>query len=141
MNEPAPTKLRELLAIVYGNVQGVFYRRFIQVKAQELGAVALAAAASMESGKPFVLVRNQKKDYGTAKQVEGILNPGDRVLIIEDIATTGGQMLESVTALRNAGAVVDRVIVVIDRLEGARENIEGEGLTFNALFTTKDLGI
>ena len=69
----------------------------------ELGAVALAAAAAIESGKPFVLVRNRKKEYGTSKQIEGVLNKGERVLIIEDVLTTGGQVLESVASLREAG--------------------------------------
>jgi orotate phosphoribosyltransferase len=107
----------------------------------ELGAVALAAAAAMESGKPFVLVRNRKKDYGTSKQIEGVLNKGERVLIIEDVLTTGGQVLESVASLREMGAVVERIVAIIDRMEGARENIEGAGLKFEALFTTKDLGV
>src|SRR5215208_6339572 len=107
----------------------------------ELGAVALAAAAAMESGKPFVLVRNKKKDYGTAKAIEGVLNKGDRVLIIEDVLTTGGQVLESVESLRELGAVVERIVAIIDRMEGARENIEGAGLKFEALFTTRDLGV
>src|SRR3712207_5819880 len=70
----------------------------------ELGAVALAASAAMELGKPFVLVRNKKKEYGTGKAIEGVLNKGDRVVIIEDVLTTGGQVLESVASLREAGA-------------------------------------
>ena len=107
----------------------------------ELGAVALAAAASMESGKPFVLIRNRKKDYGTSKQIEGVLNPGEKVLIIEDVLTTGGQVLESVASLREAGAIVERIVAIIDRQEGARANIEGAGLKFDALFTTEDLGV
>jgi orotate phosphoribosyltransferase len=107
----------------------------------ELGAVALAAAASMESGKPFVLIRNRKKDYGTSKQIEGVLNAGEKVLIIEDVLTTGGQVLESVASLREAGAIVERIVAIIDRQEGARANIEGAGLKFDALFTTEDLGV
>ena len=107
----------------------------------ELGAVALAAAAAMESGKPFVLVRNRKKHYGTSKQIEGVLNKGEKVLIIEDVLTTGGQVLESVASLREMGATVERIVAIIDRMEGARENIEGAGLKFEALFTTKDLGV
>jgi orotate phosphoribosyltransferase len=107
----------------------------------ELGAVALAASAAMEADKPFVLGRKKKKDYGTAKAIEGVLNPGDRVLIIEDVLTTGGQVLESVATLREAGAVVERIVAIIDRMEGARANIEGAGLKFDALFTTKDLGV
>jgi len=112
-----------------------------RIAGAELGAVSLAASASMASGKPFVIVRNQKKDYGTRKLVEGILNPGDRVLIVEDVLTTGGQVLEAARSLIEAGAVVDRIVAVIDRMEGARENIEKAGYVFDALFTTEDLGV
>ena len=62
----------------------------------ELGGVALAAATSMATGKPFVIIRNTKKDYGTSKPYEGTLTDADSVLLVEDIATTGGQVLEEV---------------------------------------------
>lgn len=107
----------------------------------ELGAVALAAATSMASGKPFVLVRNLKKGYGSGKLVEGILQPGDRVVIIEDILTTGGQIVEAARSLEAAGAKVIKMLGTIDRLEGARENIEAAGYVYEVLFTVKDLGI
>jgi orotate phosphoribosyltransferase len=112
-----------------------------RIAGAELGAVPLAAAAGMASGKPIVFIRNQKKDYGTAKQVEGVLNPGETVLIVEDVLTTGGQVLEAAKTLADLGAKVERIVAVIDRLEGARDNIERAGFTFDSLFTTKDLGI
>jgi orotate phosphoribosyltransferase len=112
-----------------------------RIAGAELGAVPLAAAAGMASGKPIVFIRNQKKDYGTAKQVEGILNPGETVLIVEDVLTTGGQVLEAAKTLQDLGAKVEKIVAVIDRLEGARDNIEEAGFTFESLFTTKDLGI
>ncbi|HEV2296200.1 MAG TPA: orotate phosphoribosyltransferase [Tepidisphaeraceae bacterium] len=112
-----------------------------RIAGAELGAVPLAAAAGMASGKPIVFIRNQKKDYGTAKQVEGVLNPGETVLIVEDVLTTGGQVLEAAKTLQDLGAKIERIVAVIDRLEGARENIEKAGLMFESLFTTKDLGI
>jgi orotate phosphoribosyltransferase len=112
-----------------------------RIAGAELGAVPLATAAGMAANKPIVFIRNQKKEYGTAKQVEGILNAGETVLIVEDVLTTGGQVLEAARTLTDLGAKVDRIIAVIDRLEGARENIEGAGLRFESLFTTKDLGI
>ncbi len=112
-----------------------------RIAGPELGAVALAAAASIAAGKPFVIVRNAKKDYGSAKQIEGVLEKGDTVVIVEDIMTTGGQVLEAAKTLEAAGAKIDRIVGVIDRLEGARANIEGAGYIFESLFTTKDLGI
>jgi orotate phosphoribosyltransferase len=112
-----------------------------RIAGAELGAVPLAAAASMHSGKPCVFIRNQKKDYGTAKLVEGVLNAGETVLIVEDILTTGGQVLESCKVLKDLGVKIEKIVGVIDRMEGARENIEGAGYVFESLLTTKDLGI
>ena len=107
----------------------------------ELGGVALAAAVSMASGKPFVIIRNTKKDYGTAKPYEGKISDADSVLLVEDIATTGGQVIEAARLISGMGAKVERIVAVIDRQEGARENIEEAGFTFDALFTKADLGI
>ena len=112
-----------------------------RIAGPELGAVALAAAASMSCGKPFFIVRNQKKGYGGDKLVEGILNAGENILIVEDILTTGGQVLEAAKVIEAAGAKVAGICGVIDRLEGARQNIENAGYRFDALFTTLDLGI
>lgn len=107
----------------------------------ELGGIPLVTVASIATGKPSVLIRNQKKDYGTAKQLEGKLNEGERIIIVEDVATTGGQVLEAAKVIEATGAKVVAIIAVIDRQEGARENIEGGGFAFDALFTKKDLGI
>jgi orotate phosphoribosyltransferase len=112
-----------------------------RIAGAELGAVPLAAATSIYSGKPCVFIRNQKKEYGTAKQVEGVLNAGETVMIVEDVMTTGGQVLESCKVLTEMGVKIDRIVGVIDRLEGARENIEKAGYVFESLFTTKDLGV
>ena len=70
-----------------------------------------------------------------------LLSPGDHVMIVEDVLTTGGQVLEAAKILQDAGATIERIVAVIDRLEGARENIERAGLVFESLFTSKDLGI
>lgn len=107
----------------------------------ELGGIPLVTAAAMASGRPTVLIRNQKKEYGTAKQFEGKIEQGDRILIIEDVATTGGQSIEAAKLLEALGTKVLGIVVVIDRQEGARENIEQAGFAFHALFTKADLGI
>ncbi|MEM8736889.1 MAG: orotate phosphoribosyltransferase [Planctomycetota bacterium] len=108
----------------------------------ELGGIPLVTAAAMATGLPMVLIRNAKKDYGTAKQFEGVLKPRDRILITEDIATSGGQSIEAARLLRDQmQADVAGIVVVIDREEGARENIEAAGFHFHALFTKTELGI
>ncbi len=107
----------------------------------ELGGIPLVSAASMASGLPCVFVRNAKKNYGTAKQLEGKLEPGDRVVIVEDVATTGGQAIEAAKVITETGAEVVKIIVTINRNEGAKENIEQAGFAFEALFDVSDLGV
>jgi len=107
----------------------------------ELGGVALAAATAMETGKNWVIIRNSKKGYGTGKLIEGKLNKGDVVLLVEDIATTGGQVLEAAKVITEAGAKVKKIVATIDRKQGAGENITNAGYKFEALLTKDDLGI
>jgi orotate phosphoribosyltransferase len=107
----------------------------------ELGAVSLAASASMKTGKPFAIVRKGEKGYGTSKLIEGTDVAGRKVLLVEDIGTTAGAALQAAETLKNAGADVLRLVFVIDRLQGARENVEAAGFEFHALFTKEDLGI
>ncbi len=107
----------------------------------ELGGIPLVTATALVTGKPIIFIRNQKKDYGTAQQIEGRLEKSDRVLVLEDIATTGGQVLEAAQQLTELGAEIVKIVAVIDRQEGARENIEGAGFAFDSLFTKADLGI
>jgi orotate phosphoribosyltransferase len=133
--ETQPEILRELGRMFAERIGAQVQR----IAGAELGAVALAAAASLASGKPFVIVRNQRKDYGTSKLLEGVLEPGETVLLVEDVLTTGGQVLEAAKSLEAAGAKIDRIIGVIDRQEGARQAIEQAGYTFESLFTADDL--
>jgi orotate phosphoribosyltransferase len=113
-----------------------------RIAGAELGAIALAAAASLETGRPFVIIRNSKKaGYGTGKLIEGKLEKGDRVLVVEDIVTSGGQAVEAMNVLTEAGATVDRLVAVIDRQEGGRQSIEAAGFTLESLLTSEDLGI
>lgn len=107
----------------------------------ELGGIPLVTGVGLRMGRPSVFVRNAKKEYGTARRLEGALNAGERVILLEDVATTGGQALEAVGVLREAGASVLAIIAAIDRQEGARENVESHGLRFEALFTKSDLGV
>jgi len=111
------------------------------VAGPELGAVSLAAAASLASGKPSAIVRKARKDHGTAKLIEGQPVAGRKVVLVEDVGTTAGAALEAAKTLTDAGARVVRIIFAIDRMEGARENVEAAGYQFDALLTKDDLGI
>ena len=107
----------------------------------ELGGVALAAATAMETGKNWVILRNKKKGYGTDKMVEGVLKSSDVVLLVEDIATTGGQVLEAAKVITETGATVKKIVCVIDRKQGAEENITQASYKFESILTKNDLGI
>ena len=107
----------------------------------ELGGVALAAATAMATNKKWIIVRNSKKDYGTSKMIEGVLKKDDVVLLVEDIATTGGQVLEAAKIITEAGAKVKKIVAVIDRKQGAGENITAAGYKFESILTKEDLGI
>jgi orotate phosphoribosyltransferase len=104
-----------------------------------LGAVPLVAVTSVETGNPYVVVRKKAKEYGTANRIEGRLETGEEVVVLEDIATTGQSALDAVAALRELGAVVDRVLVVVDREEGARELLADHDVELEALVTASDL--
>lgn len=135
------SRLGDLFAQRIQDIQAVAAAPIQRLAGAELGGIPLVTVASLRTGLPAIFVRNAKKDYGTAKQVEGVLNPGDRVIFVEDVATTGGQALEAVNVLRSLGAHVEGVIAVIDRQEGARDNLQNAGLRFESLFTKADLGV
>ncbi len=105
----------------------------------ELGGVPLAAVASQVSGLPTVFVRKRAKTYGTCRLAEGGEIAGRRVAVIEDVVTSGGQVIESCRELRNQEADVAAVLCVIDREAGGRENLAVEGLDLRALFTMSQL--
>ncbi|MFW6188934.1 MAG: orotate phosphoribosyltransferase [Planctomycetota bacterium] len=106
-----------------------------------LGGVPLATAVALRTGLPFVIVRKAGKDYGTEKRLEGELSAGEKVVLVEDVATTAGAALSAVEALRQAGAGQVTVLLVLDRQEGAAENFADADVPFRALFTSESLGI
>jgi orotate phosphoribosyltransferase len=95
----------------------------------------------MQTGKKWIIIRNSKKDYGTSKMIEGVLNKNDVVLLVEDIATTGGQVLEAAKIITETGAKIKKIVAVIDRKQGAGENITSAGYKFESILTKDDLGI
>jgi len=105
----------------------------------ELGAVALAAATSLESGLPFLIVRKAAKEYGTAQQLEGVYEEGECVCLIEDVVTSGGAAIEAVEALRNAGLRVSNAICVVDREEGGVDELARHAVRLRPLFTASEL--
>jgi orotate phosphoribosyltransferase len=105
----------------------------------EMGGIPIATAISLQTNLPCVFVRKKAKDYGTRKIAEGVDVQGLKVTIIEDVVTTGGAILAGVLALRERGALVDTVLCVIDREQGAGESLRATGLALKGLFTASEL--
>jgi orotate phosphoribosyltransferase len=104
-----------------------------------LGSIPLATALSLETGIPLLMVRKERKDHGTGKLVEGDLEAGDEVLVVEDVITTAGSSIKAINELRGEGAKVSYVMSVIDREGGGRENLAEIGIELHALVKGSDL--
>jgi orotate phosphoribosyltransferase len=111
----------------------------VRLAGPELGAVALAASASLASGLPFLIVRKAAKDYGTARRIEGAFEEGDCVCLVEDVVTSGGALLEAVEAVREAGLVVRSAVCVVDREEGGAEALARRGVRLHPVFRAGEL--
>jgi orotate phosphoribosyltransferase len=105
----------------------------------ELGAVALAAAASLESGLPFLIVRKEAKDYGTSNRLEGAYSAGQRVCLVEDVVTSGGAACEAVRALREGGLVCSTAVCVVDREEGGTDGLARLAVRLRPLFRAQEV--
>jgi orotate phosphoribosyltransferase len=112
-----------------------------RLAAPELGAVLLGGTVSMELNIPLVLVRKSAKGHGTDRALEGALEPGDRVTLIEDVLTTGGEAVSAIEKVRAGGGAVIHLVAVLDREEGAAENLERLGVPFTPLFRRSDLPV
>lgn len=111
----------------------------VRLAGPALGAVALAASASMTSGLPFIIVRGEAKEYGTANRIEGPFERGELVCLLEDVVTTGGALAESVSALRDEGLEVRKAVCVVDREEGGSDALARLGVRLRALFRAEEL--
>jgi orotate phosphoribosyltransferase len=136
--ETEPTLLRELghrLGAVARDVEP----EAVRLAGPALGAVALAASASMASELPFIIIRGETKGYGTANRLEGLFEPGDVVCLVEDVVTSGGALCEAVEAVREAGLVVRHAVCVVDREEGGADALARLGVRLASLYRAGEL--
>jgi orotate phosphoribosyltransferase len=111
----------------------------VRLAGPELGAVALAAAASLASGLPFLIVRKEAKGYGTDNRLEGAYEQGELACLVEDVVTSGGAAISAVEALRESGLTVRRAVCVVDREEGGAEALAKAEVDLRALFRATEL--
>ena len=111
----------------------------VRLAGPELGAVPLAAAASLASGLPFLIVRKEAKEYGTSNRLEGVYAEGDLVCVVEDVVTSGGAAVEAVKALREAGLECSTAICVVDREEGGVDALARHAVRLWPIFRASEV--
>lgn len=109
-----------------------------KVAGPALGAVPIATAISLEAKIPLLMIRKEKKGYGTSKLIEGDLIPGDEVILVEDVTTTGGSLLKAIKAIKDNGGIVKRAFVVVDRCEGAIDEFNKENIKLEPLLLVNE---
>jgi orotate phosphoribosyltransferase len=111
----------------------------LKIAGVELGSVAIATAVSIETEKDLIIIRKKAKNYGTKNKIEGMLNKNDKVIVVEDVTTTGGSVIKAVDEIRKNGGIVEKVFVIVDRMEGARENLKNMGIELIPLVNVEEL--
>jgi len=134
-----PSHPREFKLLIDEMAREALKHRFDAVCGIAVGGLPLATGVALALSKPLVYVRRDKKDHGTQKQLEGDFEPGAKVLLLDDVATTGGSLLEALRVARAHGLAADTALVVVDREEGAREALEAEGVKLVSLTTLRKL--
>ena len=109
-----------------------------KVAGPALGAVPIATAVSLKSNLPLLMIRKEEKGYGTSKLIEGDLEKGDEVVVVEDVTTSGGSLLKAIKAIEDNGGVVKKAISIVDRLEGAQETFDKENILFEPLIRVNE---
>ena len=132
-----PKALKLIAELIAGEVKkrGI---EFDRVAGPELGAVPIATALSLETAKPLVIVRKRPKGHGTGNQIEGEVKPGENVLLVEDVTTSGGSVLRATDVIEREGGKVVAVVAVVDREEGAEERV-GKHYTFIPIIRVSEL--
>ena len=137
--ETHPELLRELGSRIASRAREAAGREPDLLAGPELGAVALAASASIAAGIPFLIVRKDAKAYGTERRIEGVFEAGATVCLVEDVVTTGGAAVSAVKALRDAGLECRTAVCVVDRDEGGADALARHAVRLHPLFRASDI--
>jgi len=113
--------------------------KFDKIAGVPTSAIPLASIVSFKLKKPMIYIRKEKKDYGTGKVVEGVLYKGEKILILDDVATTGSSIMEAVNKIRVEGGLVNEAVVLIDREQGANSNLNKEGIKLYSFTKIRDV--
>jgi orotate phosphoribosyltransferase len=128
-----------LLSAIADEMQKLLPSSFDKLAGMELGGIPLATLLSLKTGKPCLYVRKNAKTYGTCNLVEGGFKPGEKVVVIEDVITTAGQICSSIKQMHEFGLIIEHCVCVIDRQEGGSKNLKDIGCSLASVFTQEEL--
>ena len=129
-----PHQFRKMIKHLQNQIiEKVGLENFDYIVSIPTGGLVIASSLAFEIVKPLIYVRNKPKEYGTSKSIEGFIEPGKKVLMIDDVATTGGSIINAIESLKEAGIIVSDSFVIINRMEGATESLEAKGVKMHQL--------
>ncbi len=129
-----PHQFRKMVKRLQSNIsEKIGLENFDYLVSVPTSGLVIASALAIETVKPLIYVRNKPKDYGTSKSIEGSFEQGKKALMIDDVATTGGSVVNAIKSLKEAGIVISDAFIIINRMEGASEALEAEGVKIHNL--------
>jgi len=129
-----PEILKEIAKVMAGHL-----KKEKKIAGMELGAVPLAVALSLETGLPYLIIRKGERKHGTGKPIEGDFKSGEEIILVEDVTTTGSSIVKAAEVIRQKGGKVNRVLVVVDREEGAFELLKDHELELVSLVKVSEM--
>jgi len=129
-----PHQFRKMIKQLQSNISAnIGLENFDYLVSVPTSGLVIASALAIETVKPIIYVRNKPKDHGTSKTIEGSFEQGKKALMIDDVATTGGSVINAIKSLKKSGLVISDTFVIINRMEGASQALEAEGIKMHNL--------
>ena len=129
-----PHEFRKMVKYLQNEIiKDIGLENFDSLVSVPTGGLVIASALAIETVKPLIYVRSKPKDYGTSKSIEGKIHDGLKVVMIDDVATTGGSIVNGIKALKEANVEVKDAYVIVNRMEGADETLQEQGVTLHTI--------
>lgn len=129
-----PHQFRKMIKYLQSDImENIGLENFHSYVSVPTGGLVIASALAIETVKPLIYVRSKPKDYGTSKSIEGSISKDMKVLMIDDVATTGGSVVNAIKSLKQEGVIITDAYVIVNRMEGATQALESEGVKMHQL--------
>jgi orotate phosphoribosyltransferase len=130
-----PEAFRRIMTFFSSVLSAAVVKRVARIAGIPTAGIAYGAILAFNLAKPFMYVRKESKEHGRGRRIEGVLLPGDRVLVLDDVITTGKNVVEAVAAIRSEGGLVEDAVVLLDRQQGGAANLRNIGVKLHSFST------